>query len=368
VVPAPAKPGVWRDTTGSSGRALEALVWFYEETGCDEVLDVASRIAACHLANSTNPDGSMRREIVDPAHGGHNHSYHGTLRGLLLFGLLTGQRQYVDTVEATYRKAVRGRLVKESGWAPHDLGKTGFPNEHGDPVNEPASTGDSAQLALWLALRAGCDDLLDDVERLVRARLLPSQCTWAVGSLTAGGRTPREVGAWSVYGPCHAGKGCTPDVHAAVIHTLCDVYRDIITRTATGVRVNLHFSAENEWLRTTATRSGGKARLSVRIKRPDNVWIRVPGWAPEASLRLTVDGQPLTPRRLGVFAWIPASALKAGSEIVLVHDLPERRTEEKMPSGRTYTFAWYGDEIVGVSPQDGSLSGSFYPKLENKGE
>ena len=358
------KRGEWFDGTKSSGRALEALVWFFEATGCDEILDVAARIAACHLATSTNPDGSMRAEIVDPANVGHNHSYHGTLRGLLLFGLTTGQRNYVDTVEATYRKAVRGRIVKESGWAPHDLGKPCFNNEHGDPVADPASAGDSAQLALWLALRAGCDDLLDDVERLVRARLLPSQCTEAVGSLTAGGRTPREVGAWCIHGPSHALKYCTPDVHAAVIHTLCDVYRNILTRTATGVRVNLHFNAENEWLRTTATRSGREARLGVRVKQPENVWIRIPGWAPEASLRLTVDGQPLTPRRLGVFAWIPAGALKAGSEIVLVYDLPERRTEEKMPSGRTYTFAWCGDEIVGVSPQDGSLS--FYPDLKEE--
>jgi len=365
VAPDPATPGVWRDTTGSSGRALEALVWFYEETGCDEVADVASRIAACHLANSTNPDGSVRREIVDPDNNGHNHSYHGTLRGLLLFGLLTGQREYVDTVEATYRNAVRHRLVKESGWAPHDLGETNFPNAHGDPVNEPSSTGDSAQLALWLALRAGCDDLLDDVERLVRARLLPSQCTEGFSILSASGLRP-YIGAWAVFGQCHAGKGCTPDVHAAVIHTLCDVYQNILTHTASGVRVNLHFNAENEWIRTTVTRDVHEARLSVRVKQPENVWIRIPGWAPEASLRLCVDGRTLIPRRLGVFAWVPASALKAGSEIVLVYDLPERQTQETMPSGRTYTFAWRGDEIVGISPQE--YSPSFYPERQQRGK
>jgi len=358
--------GEWFDGTGSSGRALEALVWFYEETGCNEILDVAARIAALHLANTTNPDGSMRAEIVDPEHNGHNHSYHGTLRGLLLFGLLTGQRQYVETVEATYRKAVRCRIVRESGWAPHDLGKPINNNEYGDPSSDPASAGDSAQLALWLALRAGCDDLLDDVERLVRARLLPSQCTEAAFLLAAGGRTPREVGAWCIHGHSHAGKGCHPDVHAAVIHTLCDVYRNILTRTAAGVRVNLHFNAENEWLRTTTTRSGREARLNVRVKRPENIWIRIPGYTPEASLRLTVDGQTLTPRRMGVFSWVPASALKVGSEIALVYNLPERQTEEKMPSGRTYTFAWRGDEIVGVSPQEDWMP--FYPELEKRGE
>jgi len=102
-----AKRGNWFDGTATSGRAIEGLVWLYEATGAEEALDAARRIAEHHLALSTNRDGSVRHEIVDPENIGHNHSYHGTLRGLLLFGLLTGQRDYVDVVVATYRNAVR---------------------------------------------------------------------------------------------------------------------------------------------------------------------------------------------------------------------------------------------------------------------
>ena len=112
----------WFDGTATSGRSLEALVWFFEATGEPLVLDVARRIAQHHLRFSTNRDGSVRSEIVSRANVGHNHSYHGTLRGLLRFGLLTGQKEYVDVVEATYRHADHGRIVMESGWAPHDLG------------------------------------------------------------------------------------------------------------------------------------------------------------------------------------------------------------------------------------------------------
>ncbi len=154
------KRGEWFDGTATSGRAVEALVWLFESTGEPSVLALAQRLAEHHLDYSTNRDGTVRDEIVDPDNIGHDHSYHGTLRGLLLFGLLTGEKEYVDVVEATYRNAVRNRIVRESGWAPHDLGKLRFPNDHGDPVTDPASAGDSAQLALWLALRAGCDDLL----------------------------------------------------------------------------------------------------------------------------------------------------------------------------------------------------------------
>ena len=138
-----AKSEGWFDGTGTSGRALEALVWLFESTGESSVLDLARRVAEHPLEHSTSSDGKMREEIVNPDNAGHNHSYHGTLRGLLLFGLLAGQKDYVDVVEATYRKAVRNRIAMESGWAPHDLGKDRFPNDHGDPVTDPASTGDS---------------------------------------------------------------------------------------------------------------------------------------------------------------------------------------------------------------------------------
>jgi hypothetical protein len=358
---AEAKRGEWFDGTATSGRALEALVWLFEATGDSSVWDLARRLAAHHLAYSTNRDGSVRAEIVDSENVGHDHSYLGTLRGLLLFGLAAGEREYVDTVEATYRNAVRHRIVKESGWAPHDLGKLRFPNAHGDPVTDPASAGDSAQLALWLALHAGCDDLLDDVERLVRARLLPAQMTDDdIRDHPERDSAPRERGAWCIHGPSHAGKGCTPDVHAAVIHTLCDIHSQVLTHTPAGLRVNLHFDAENEAVKVVATRTR-EAKLTLTVKRPEQVRIRLPGWASESSIRLEVDGvsQPL--RRTGVFAWIPADILRVGSTVELRHDLPECQTEETMPSGRRYRFQWRGDGILGIAPQDEGMP--FYPAM-----
>jgi len=357
------KRGAWFDGTATSGRALEALVWLSESTGEPSVLALAQRIAEHHLAFSTNADGSIRQEIVDSENAGHNHSYLGTLRGLLLYGLHTGQRKYVDVVEATYRNGIRNRLVKESGWTAHDLGKIRFPNDYGDPVSDPASAGDSAQLALWLALRGGCDDLLDDVERLVRARLIPSQLTEDdVRRNPERDFTPRQIGAWCIHRSTHAEKGCTPDVHAAVIHTLCDIYSHAVTHSAIGTRINLHFDVENETVKIVSTR-GERANVKVTVKQPDNILIRIPGWAPESSLRLAVDGQTQPLRRMGIFAWIPADVLQSGSEIDFSFDLPTRHTEEKMISGRCYQFTWRGDEIVEIDPQDNPLP--FYSLMKS---
>ena len=356
----------WFDGTATSGRCLEALVWFYEATGEPLVLEVAQRVAEHHLATTINLDGTMREEIVAPENVGHNHSYHGTLRGMLLFGLLTEQRIYVDAVEATYRKAVRGQLVKESGWAPHDLGKDRFPNEHGDPVSDPASTGDAAQIALWLSLRAGCFDLLDDVERYVRARLLPLQLTPEDAERHPERNfTARELGAWPIHGPTHAGKGCTPDVLAAVTHSLCDIYQHIYTQTATGVRVNLHFDYEDEAISIRSCRAE-QGNLAIQMKRPGDLQIRIPQWAPESSLRLQIDGDACPISRLGHFAWVPRDVLNHQSEVVLTYGLPERSSQEQMPSGRCYSFRWRGDEIVGIHPQDYPLP--FYPVAERMDE
>ena len=357
----------WFDATGTSGRALEALVWLFESTGESAVLGLAQRIAERQLESSTNRDGTMREEIASPDNPGHDHSYHGTLRGLLLFGLLTGQREYVDVVEATYRNAVRNRIVKESGWAPHDLGMPRFPNAHGDPVADPASTGDSAQLALWLALRAGCDDLLDDVERLVRARLLPAQLTPEdVRRHPEREFPPRQIGAWGIHEPSHGGKTwAVIDVLAAVTHSLCDIYNHICTDTQTGIRVNLHLDYEDARVRV-ASRRGLRGELSILVKQPADIMVRIPQWVPESSVHLTVNGERLSIRRLGMFACVPQEVLRGRDEVVMSYDLPTRWTEEHMPSGRCYRFKWRGDEITGVDPQDDLVP--FYLALEDDAE
>lgn len=351
----------WFDSTGTSGRSLEALVWFFEATGDALALDLARRVAGHHLAYSTNKDGTIRQEIIDPENMGHDHSFQGTLRGLLLFGLLSGQREYVDVVAATYRNGLQQSVIKESGWAPHDLGKTRFPNEQGDPVAETASAGDAAQLALWLALRAGDLGLLDDVERLLRARILPAQITRE--DVHPDRRiTPRELGGWGSHCPAHAGKGCLLDILAAVTHTLCDVHEHICTQSPMGVQVNLHFDYEDARVKVVASRNDA-GQVVVFVKQHDNVVIRLPRWTPQRSVQLTVDGKPTPMKLLGSFVWISKGLLREHSEIVMTYELPERFSQEEMPSGRLYRFKWRGDEIVGVDPHDGPLP--FYPALQH---
>lgn len=351
--------GAWFDATANSGRALEAIVWFYEATGDPLALDVADRFARFHLAQTVHADGSPREELLSPENVGHNHSYLGALRGLLLFGLLTRQHEYVDAVAATYRETLWARNITESGWTPHDLGKTRFPNEAGDPVGETASCGDVAQIALWLALRAGQTELLDDVERLVRSRLLPAQILPEDGGGTLG---PRQVGGWGVHGGPYA-KGSILDVGAAVMHTLADVLGSVVTRGPLGLTVNLHLTADTPLAEVVATREA-EALLEVRPGAAENVLLRVPAWAPAESLRLAVDGAPQPLTRIGPWLFVSREALRPGSTIALRHALPERTTTETFASGRSYRLRWRGDEVVAVDPHDAGLA--MFPGFEEE--
>lgn len=345
----------WFDGTASSGRALEALVWFYEATGDALALDVAERVARHHLASTVNPDGSARAEILDPNNVGHNHSYLGTLRGLLLFGLLTNRNEYLDAVLATYRNSIWSHNITESGWTPHDLGRTRFPDETGDPVGEHASCGDVAQLALWLALRAGHTELLDDVERLVRARLLPSQIVDE--------NNPRQDGAWGVYSHPF-GQGSILDVFAAVTHSLTDICQHVVTRTEGGVvSVNLHFDTETPWATVRTRRSGRAACLIVVPKQPSELRLRVPGWTARETLRLTALGNPLPLHQDGHYLILSPRDVCAGAALEFEYDLPLRETVEILPvSGREFRLKWRGDEVVACDPKV-----PIYPAFANSG-
>ena len=356
------------------GRLIEAAVWFYETSGDPLALELAGRFARFHLANSLNADGTFN----EASGSTHTHSFLGMLRGLLLYGALTGQHEYVDAVAATYEITVP-RMVKESGWACHDL----FTD---DPKRgETTSPGDAAQIALWLALHAGRPQYLDDVERVVRSRLLPAQVTEppplvpmadddADNHRDLPQRAVGAIGGVHRRGP-HSGKANTTDVTAACLHTLVDVYNNIVVPTDTGLAIYFHFDYDDESIAVRSERDAS-ARVSVTARTGDDLMIRIPQWTPAESVHFTDDGEPVTPSRIGDFAHFPGRA--GGREIVVAYGLPQRRTTETigdevifvdeslraLHSGtRTeHELTWRGDEVVGICPNDDWLP--FYPTAE----
>ncbi|MEP7364816.1 MAG: hypothetical protein ABI972_16295, partial [Acidobacteriota bacterium] len=343
------------DPTGSNGRMIEALLWFYQDTGDPLAMTLADRFARYHLANSTHADGTFNRS----SRPDHSHSYLGTLRGLLLFGEVTNQREYIDHVAATYRKTVLGTLIKQSGYIAHDLSTEG--------IAEPSSVGDIVQLGLSLS-RHGYPEFLDVADRLVRCRLLPCQITQVPGLKPHGdyeGDEVRDIAGRTVgaYGGMHQpqwAKRPITDITCAVLHSMVDVYRNIAVRTAAGLTVNFHFTYQDPNLRITNTR-GRDASVTIELSRRENLLVRIPRWTPPDSVRISVNGSPVDFKSIGDFAYISREVLPG--KIVLQYALP-LHTEVEETAGVKYTFGWKGDEIVGVTPNSDFFP--FYPTLSNE--
>lgn len=337
----------------SHGRLIEALVWFYETTGDEATLALADRLSRFHFEKSTQPGGGLNR-ATNPNHA---HSYFGTLRGLFLYGKLTRQRQYIERVAETYNATV-SKMVKESGYTDHNI----------EPAQgnfgETTSPGDAAQLALWLTLE-GYSEYLDDAERLVRVRILPSQIL-STPPLTPRGPVDKDefkelerkiIGA---YGGCHhephADKQGTTDVTAADVHTLADIYAHIAVSTPEQLQIFFHLDFEDDRVQIRSRRTEA-AEVTIKPKRRGPVAVRVPKWAPRESVRFEMQGKPVEPVMTGHFAALPIC--EANETIVMKYALPTRETREKS-LGQEQTLYWKGDEVMGCSPNS-----NFYPFYPN---
>jgi len=340
------------DPCDTHGRLIEALIWFFEATGEPAALRFAHRLASFHLANTTMPDGTINPK----AHADHTHSYLGTLRGLLLYGAFTRQHEYVERVAKTYSVTV-STVVRPSGYTSHNMVAESF--------GETTSPGDAVQLALWLG-ELGYPEFLDDAERLVRARILPSQIREAPPLLPMvddhkdahKDLAKRIVGA---YGGCHShphgGKSAVTDVTSADVHTLVDVYHRVAALRDGGLEVVLHLDQESKHAHVACKRAE-RGLVTVTPKQAGPVAIRVPQWASSGKIVMQVDGKPVAPVVAGHFA--RTGRVHAGSKVTMEYDLPERRTRET-GLGAEYEIAWRGDDVMGVSPNADFLP--FYPTM-----
>ena len=332
-LPQPFHP--WQSLTYTHGRAIEGIVWFYEATGDPTALNEAGRLASFHLKNTVNTDGSLANGC-----GHHTHSYLNTLRGLILYGELTHQQNYIDVVEATYHSAIQ-QMISSYGFICHDLDKVNF------DFGEVASAGDVAQIALWLWRNNSDPDLLDDVERIVRARLLPSQIMQG---------PKHHLGALGGVSGVTNGKTAVTDITAATLHSLIDVYNNIVHRNQTDIRVNFHFDYEDASILVTSNREKS-ATVTVDIPGKENLFIRIPGWSPAGSVKVKVNGSDEPVVRHGAYVFVPGR--KSGLHVELKYALPVRIETEL--GDREYRFKWRGDEIVGASPVGKDFP--FYPEI-----
>jgi hypothetical protein len=212
----------------------------------------------------------------------------------------------------------------------------------------------------------GYDELLDDAERLVRACILPSQVVEPPELVPEADEadgdeyqrlSERMVGAYGgVHREPYGGKQAVTDVTAADLHTLVDIYRNIVVPTSAGLRVNFHFDYADERVEVSSVRSGRQATVTIRVGEAVELLVRVPGWTPRDSVQVLAGGQPFQPAQTGVFVRIPRTLLPG--TVTLQYVLPEHKSVETV-AGEQYTLHWRGDEITAIRPNHDLLP--FYP-------
>jgi hypothetical protein len=329
------------------GRAIEGLLCFYQASGDALVLEEAERLAAYHFEHMLNAAGSLA-----PGCGHHTHSYLNTIRGLLQLATQHNQQDRLDLLYATYKNAVRP-MITRSGFITHDIGDT-----YGGDI---ASAGDIAHIAMLLWDRFNDVSLLDDAERIVRARLLPAQVI-APMPITPLKDTDsdahhdlptRFVGAIGGSVGHVKGQSCVTDFTASALHSLIELWQRTVDTTDSHVRVNFHFDRDLPDVQVKSVRRATEACVTIHSNNPNkDLLIRVPTWTPAESLHINVNSQPLEPVQQNGFLHIASSGLPL--QVEMRYCLPEHTDTEPwrdlFATQETVAFKWRGDEIYGVDP------------------
>jgi hypothetical protein len=328
------------------GRAIEGILCFYQATGQPEALEEAERLAAFHFEHTVRSDGSL----ADGA-GHHTHSYLNTIRGLILLASMNNQKDLLQMLYSTYEKAILP-MITRSGFVTHDIGALGG--------GDIASAGDIAHIALILWDHYKNPQLLDDAERIVRARLVPSQVgePMPVKPRIEAQRDcyralpERFVGAIGGAVGHVQGQTCVTDFTASALHNLIELYNRSVDIGDGFIRVNFHFDWARSGVRVKSVRSGSGAQLTVEDESGREILLRVPGWVDRATLVVRVNDEAA---EIGIedgFTKIPAGG--GPTKVELHFALPEYETSEiwrdEFATQETATFKWRGDEIYEVDP------------------
>ena len=344
--PSRAKHGNSAAPAYTHGRAIEGLLCFHAATGEPAALEEAERLADFHFGYLLNADGSLARGC-----GHHTHSYLNTLRGLLMLAVLQGSRERQELIYRTFREAVTG-MITRSGFVTHDVG-----NRYGGDV---ASAGDVAHVALLLWDLFADPGLLDDAERIARARLFPAQVrepvpirpVEAAGSRDCYRDLPnRFIGAIGGSVGHVRGQTCVTDFTAATLHSLIELWTRTVDVEGEVVRVNFHFDRELTEVGVRAERDENGARVTVVNRTGKELRLRFPGWADEGTRSMIVNGRHVKTTVEDGFVVVAQGEGTTTSELRFA--VPEYEEEElsrdESAEEETVTFCWRGDEIVDVS-------------------
>lgn len=334
--------------TISSGRLVGPIVKYYRATGDPLALELADIYSHRVMERSFTREGL----ITDTAWY-HIHSIASTLSGVFDFALMTSDEALVDSVRRVYEVGLREFYssygwCKELAWLETDQGE----------VNQ---TGDLIQVQLMLAANRDPRHYAE-AETWMRSFLLPSQVidnSFVTGSPEPAGDFERDIanrmlGGFGFPTPSahlqnENSRITTVDITQGAVQAICEFTCHIITKTGLGIQVNLLSSWEND-LAKVESRLPVEGDLTITVKHPTNLLVRIPERIVPGSLRVTRAGEDVQIHRRGIYILLPND--QAGA-VFHISFTPERFDRPEHVHHKPYTVSWFGEQAIGISPVNG---------------
>lgn len=329
------------------GMMLHSLVHYYELTGHETALDLASGMARQIL-------GTSRYFNYKGEFFGHVHSAVWVASGLALLGKLTENQRFVKRAKDIYDYVLS--ISSTFGWVPE------YAQWH-PPYEEHCETcciKDAIQCGLQLA-DCGYDEYWDVVNRFARNQLVENQIkdgsfladkvldrddedghTWRdmdrriVGGFS-GGAEPNSISLVrfrSIAGCC---VGTAPQAIALV-------YERTMERAGDAVWLNMPVDCETSDA-TVETGYPADGSIRVTMKTSGDLIVRTAEWM--GPVTMAVNGREVAPVNVGHA--VKASGLAAGDVFTLHHPIREVVRAETV-RGVNFQVHWSGPDVVKLEP------------------
>ncbi len=339
-----------------SARLIRALIWYHRVTGDPLGLQLAGQFCDEQIPKFSDGQGRVTFS--------HLHSVTSALSGVVEFGLYTGQSDYVD----------RAKRVIDEGMPPHRT-RYGFVYETDMLIGrgESNNPADLARAEILLGLN-GHPEYFEDVERMVRNHLLASQ--YLDPSVAGGPGAPeavpedsatevytnaaeRMLGGFSYTSPndliddvLHEKLDMAADMASGALEGLAAAWEAIVTQDAAGLRVNLLFSRDTPDL-DVHSYIPARGRVELTIKKPRDVYVRIPSYVAPDELIASVNGEALEHKTMfGPYLLIPNRSDSATAVIEFEQTVT---IQQETLANTTYTEEWLGDTVWNIVPAGGRV-------------
>ena len=100
-----------------------------------------------------------------------------------------------------------------------------------------------------------------------------------------------------------------------------------------------------------------EGRMELEIKKPVDVYVRIPSYVSADQLQTNVNGSELPIQMIGRYLLVPKQEEKA---LAILEFKQQAVIEEETIAGETYRVEWLGDTVWNITPA-GRLAPLYYP-------